>query len=86
MPNIQSSIKRVRSNQRKATYNKNKRSELRTMVKKAIAAKEQGASNEDAIIRETQAGLDRAVAKGVITKNTAARRKARIARTGKIEA
>ncbi|MDD2427230.1 MAG: 30S ribosomal protein S20 [Eubacteriales bacterium] len=81
MPNIKSSERRVRSNERKAEYNKRIRSELKTVVKKAISAKEQDLVNQDDLVKQAQQKLDQAVTKGIIHKNTAARRKARIART-----
>ena len=81
VPNIKSSEKRVRSNERKAEHNKRLRSELKTVVKKAINAQEQDLVNKDDIVRQAQKKLDHAVSKGIIHKNTAARRKARIVRT-----
>ena len=86
MPNIKSSMKRVRSSQAKAAANKSRKSELRTMVKKAIAAKEQGLPEADELARIAQAKIDRAAADGLIAKNTAARRKSRIARVQPLDA
>lgn len=74
-------MKRVRSSQAKAVANKSRKSELRTLVRKAILAKEQGLPNAESLARDVQAKIDRAATAGLITKNTAARRKARIART-----
>ena len=79
--NIKSSIKRVRSSEAKRVANKNRRSEMNTLVRKAIFAKEQGQDDAEKLAREAQAALDRAVTDNIIYKNTAARRKARIART-----
>ena len=79
--NIKSSIKRVRSSEAKRVANKNRRSEMNTLVRKAIFAKEQGQDDAEKLAREAQAALDRAVTDNIISKNTAARRKARIART-----
>lgn len=86
VPNIKSSMKRVRSSQAKAAANKNRRSELRTLVKKAIAAREQGLPEAEELARTVQAKMDRAVADGLIAKNTAARRKSRIARVKPLDA
>ena len=80
MPNIKSSERRVRSNERKAEYNKRLKSELKTVVKKAINAQEQDLVNKDDVVKQAQKKLDHAVSKGILHKNTAARRKARIAR------
>ena len=86
MPNIKSSIKRVRSSKAKADANKSRRSELRTIVKKAIVAKEQGLPEADELARVAQAKIDRAVSDGLIAENTAARRKSRIARVETLDA
>ncbi len=80
MPNIKSSERRVRSNERKAEYNKRLKSELKTVVKKAINAQEQDLVNKDDVVKLAQKKIDHAVSKGILHKNTAARRKARIAR------
>ncbi len=86
VPNIRSSIKRVRSDAAKAVVNKSRKSEIRTLVKKAIAAKEQGLPEAEKYERDAQAALDRASAHGIISKNTAARRKSRISRVKRLEA
>lgn len=80
MPNIKSSERRVRSNERKAEYNKRLKSELKTVVKKAINAQEQDLANKEDVVKLAQKKIDHAVSKGILHKNTAARRKARIAR------
>ena len=80
MPNIRSSERRVRSNERKAEYNKRLKSELKTVVKKAINAQEQDLANKEDVVKLAQKKIDHAVSKGILHKNTAARRKARIAR------
>ncbi|NLC40826.1 MAG: 30S ribosomal protein S20, partial [Clostridiaceae bacterium] len=64
-----------------AEYNKRLKSELKTVVKKAINAQEQDLVNKDDVVKQAQKKLDHAVSKGILHKNTAARRKARIART-----
>jgi small subunit ribosomal protein S20 len=86
VPNIRSSIKRVRSDEAKTRVNKSRKSEIRTLVKKAIVAKEQGLPEAERLERDAQAALDRASAHGIISKNTAARRKSRIARVKQLEA
>jgi len=86
VPNIRSSIKRVRSDESKAVANKRRKSEIRTLVKRAITAKEQGLAEAEAFERDAQAALDRASVQGIISRNTAARRKARIARVKQLGA
>ncbi len=80
MANIKSSIKRVKINHSKALVNKSKKSALKTQIKKTIEAITATAENAEELLRATQADLDRAATTGLISKNTAARRKARLAR------
>ena len=68
MPNIKSSERRVRSNERKAEYNKRVRSELKTVVKKAISAQEQDLVNKDDIVKVAQKKLTTPLAKVLFTR------------------
>jgi small subunit ribosomal protein S20 len=76
--NIKSQIKRNRQNLVRHERNKAVRSELKTRAKAAIAAAEAGEDDADAKLREAVKRIDTAAAKGVIHKNQAARRKARL--------
>lgn len=79
MANLKSSIKRVRTSQRKAAYNLIVRSTTKTYVKKArrlIAAKQ--FDEAQAVVHDAISALDKAAQKGVIHKNNAARRKSRL--------
>ena len=79
MANIKSQIKRNRQNERRRTANKAVRSELKTRARATIAAAESGDSEAaESALRVVQQRIDRAVAKGVLPKNTAARRKSRL--------
>ena len=79
MANIQSSIKRIRSSQRRAEYNQVARSAARTYVKKARTLIEQGNLDQAAlVVNQAMSALDKAAQKGVIHKNNAARRKSRL--------
>ena len=79
MANIKSQIKRNRQNERRRTANKAVRSELKTRARATIAAAESGDSEAaESALRVAQQRIDRAVAKGVLPKNTAARRKSRL--------
>ncbi len=80
MPNVKSAIKRVLVNEKKAIANKSKRSELRTVLKKAQGSLETPTADTASIIRATQAKLDKAAAKGYLHKNAVARRKSRLAK------
>jgi small subunit ribosomal protein S20 len=76
--NIKSQIKRNRQNLVRHERNKAVRSELKTRAKAAVAAAEAGEDDADVKLREAVSRVDTAAAKGVIHKNQAARRKARL--------
>jgi small subunit ribosomal protein S20 len=78
--NIKSQIKRNRQNEKARARNKAVRSELKTRVRSAVTAVEGGADDADAKASDAAKRLDQAAAKGVIHKNEAARRKARLAK------
>jgi small subunit ribosomal protein S20 len=76
--NIRSQIKRTRQNEKLRARNKAVRSELRTRTKRAIIAAETGAEDSYEALRLAIKRIDKAAAKGVIHKNQAANRKARL--------
>ena len=79
MANIKSQIKRNRQNERLRARNRAFRSELRTRARNALAAAEAGdAAGAEEALRLAQMRIDAAAAKGVLPKNTAARRKSRL--------
>ncbi len=80
MPNIKSAIKRVSVTARKTAVNKIKKSEIRTAVKRTNAALASSVEGAGDLVRQTQAKLDKAAAKGYLHKNTVARKKSRLAR------
>lgn len=80
MANIKSQIKRNLQNEKRRLRNKAVRSELRTRTRRAVAAAEAGAPQSDEELRLAIKRIDKAAAKGVIHKNTAARRKSRLMR------
>ena len=82
MANIKSQIKRNRQNEKRRLRNRAVRSELRTREKAAIAAA--GGDGEAEALRQTIKRIDKAASKGVIHKNTAARKKSRL--TARIKA
>ena len=79
MPNIKSAIKRDAVSKKKAIFNKNKMSEMKTTLKKAVVALETSSENVADAVKEAQSSLDRAVSKGLIHKNRASRKKAQLA-------
>jgi len=79
LANIKSAIKRIRSSARKQQNNRILRGRARTAIKKARLALGKG-KPEDAqtAVKLAISELDRAAGKGVVHKNNAARRKARL--------
>ncbi len=80
MPNIKSAKKRVKVAAAKTEANKMVKSNLKTSIKKANAAVESGASDKDMAVRVAIKKIDQAAAKGILKKNTAARKKSSLAR------
>lgn len=80
MANIKSQIKRNRTNEAARERNKAVRSEVRTHIKNAERAIEEGADNADELVRAAVKALDSAATKGVYHLNNAARRKSRLMR------
>lgn len=80
MPNIKSAEKRVKVIKVKTLRNKMQRNALKTQLKKADAAIQTGAQDKDMQVRLAMKKIDQACAKGILHKNTAARRKSALAR------
>ncbi len=80
MANIKSQIKRNRQTFKRQARNKAVRSELRTRSRRAITALEEGSEDSEEALRLAVKRIDKAAAKGVIHKNQAANRKARLMR------
>lgn len=82
MANTPQAKKRIRRNQARATINKNRVSRIRTLVKKVEAAVASG--DKDAAstaLKAAQPEMARGVAKGVLHKNTVARKFARLTKS-----
>lgn len=73
VPNIKSAKKRVNIIKRQSEENVPVRGSMRTALKKAI----KDSSNQN-LVNDAVKKIDSAVSKGVITKNTAARKKSRL--------
>lgn len=79
MANTPQSKKRARQNERRQAVNKARRSRIRTFLRKveeAIASGDKKAASE--ALRAAQPELMRGVTKGVMHKNTAARKMSRL--------
>jgi small subunit ribosomal protein S20 len=79
MANHKSAEKRVRQTEKRNQINRSNRSKLRTQIKKlrsAVAASDKKQSDE--LLLPTVSLIDKAVNKGLIHRNTAARYKSRL--------
>ncbi len=79
MANHKSAEKRVRQNAKRKEINRNNRSKLRTSIKKlrsALTSSDKTVSTE--LLYPTVSLIDKAVNKGILHKNTAARHKSRL--------
>ena len=79
MANHKSAEKRMRQTAKRNEINRSNRSKLRTSIKKlrtAVATTDKAASTE--LLYPTISLIDKAVNKGIIHKNTAARHKSRL--------
>jgi small subunit ribosomal protein S20 len=76
--NIKSQIKRNRQNEKRRARNRRVRSELSTRTKVAVAAVEESADDADEKVKAAIKRIDKAAQKGVLHKNTAARKKSRL--------
>jgi small subunit ribosomal protein S20 len=73
-----SAIKRAAKAQERQARNYSVRTRVRSVTRKAAAAV--GTDDAVAMLREAHSTIDKAATKGVIHKNTAARKKARLAK------
>ncbi len=79
MPNHKSAEKRVRQNERRRDNNRSNRARVRTSVKKLRGALADGnAQDIKAALPMTMSEIDKAVQKGVLHRNAAARHKSRL--------
>ena len=81
MPNIKSAIKRTKIIEKKTMQNNMIKSAYKTAVKKFESALEAGNIEEaTALFSEATKKIDQACTKGVIVKNTAARKKSSLSK------
>ena len=81
MPNIKSAKKRVLVIEKKTQQNKAVKSALKTQIKKFLASVNAGDKEEATkLYPETVSAIDSAVTKGLIHKNNAANKKAKLAK------
>jgi small subunit ribosomal protein S20 len=79
MPNHKSSEKRVRQSEKRRVINRGNRTKVRTYIKKMRTALASGKNDEiQQILPAAISVIDKAVQKGVMHKNAAARYKSRL--------
>ena len=81
MANTKSAIKRIKQSEERRQRNRAARSAIRSSLKAARTALSAKSPDSKASVREAIRTLDRAVSRGVIHRNTAARRKSALARS-----
>ena len=79
MPQIKSAIKRVKVTKVKTDHNRSAKTAMRTVVKKFENGVAEGKADV-AMLNVTASAIDKAASKGVIHKNAANRKKARLAK------
>ena len=77
MPNHKSAEKRMRQNEKRKQINRSNRTRVRSSIKKLRGALD-GTGDAKALLPMTVSTIDKAVQKGVMHKNTAARYKSRL--------
>ncbi len=78
MANTKSALKEIRKIGRRRQRNRLVRASTRTLTKTATRAVQAGDADAPKLLNEAVSALDKAAQKGVIHKNAAARRKARL--------
>lgn len=85
MPRIKSAIKRVQVAERNRLRNKSAKSRIRTLMKQCLTLADNVAKGDatpealQAALSDAYSKIDKAAVKGIMHKNTANRRKARLA-------
>ena len=78
MPNIKSAKKRVRVIKTKSLQNQMFKSQLKTTIKKFDVSLNEGKDVADAAYKNAVKKIDQAVNRGILHKNTAARKKSQL--------
>jgi small subunit ribosomal protein S20 len=80
LPNIKSAIKRVKVTEAKTLKNTIRKSALKTTIKKCKEAIATGVDTATESYKTTTKAIDKAAARNILHKNTAARKKSRLAK------
>lgn len=76
MPQHKSAIKRMRQNVKRRKHNNARRSKMRTLIKKVTSSTDKETAEKN--LREAVSFIDKLTTKGILHKNTAARKKAQL--------
>jgi len=81
LPNIKSSERSVKTDALRRSQNLSTKSTVRTAIRKVTASVDAGNADESkTLLTNASSVIDKAVAKGVLHKNAAARKKSRLAK------
>lgn len=78
MANCKSAKKRIITNAKRQERNNAYKSKLKTLTKKLVKNIEEKAKDREVNLRETTRFIDKLVSKGILQKNTAARKKSQL--------
>ncbi|MBY7704986.1 30S ribosomal protein S20 [Vibrio harveyi] len=78
MANIKSQKKRVLTNEKSRLANRAFKSEIKTAIKKALAAKKANDANKEELVKTAVSLVDKGLKKGIFKDNKAAREKSRL--------
>lgn len=81
MPNSKSAIKALEASRRKAVFNARRKQAIGRAIKSVKKAAVSKAGDTEALLSEAYQAIDKAAKRGIIKKNTAARKKSRLARS-----
>jgi len=80
LPNIKNAVKRVRTTKTKTLINSARKSLLKSTIKKCNEAVANNDANAANALKEAMKLIDKSAAKKIIHRNTAARRKSKLAK------
>ncbi len=81
MANTRSAMKRIKQNEKRRLRNRAARSTIRSALKTARTAAAEKSPQSKEVVLEAIRVLDRAASRGIIHRNTAARKKSTLARS-----
>lgn len=76
MPQHKSAIKRMRQNVKRRKHNNARRSKMRTLIKNVTSSTDKETAEKN--LKEAVSFIDKLTTKGILHKNTAARKKAQL--------